>query len=248
MWCGARSRPKVGYMDGVRQLQNRILNSLPPIYFAKSFHLLSPSPGARPVIVTADQPIDYLYFLCRGIGSVITVSSSGQLAEAGMVGREGFGPTSLAVGAQKSIHQIVMQVGGYGHRMTARAARRHIERHSLFANLLARYLHSFSSQVSYTVWANVNLTIHERLARWLLMTHDRTDGDEIILTHDFIALMLGVRRPSITTSLHMLEGKKLVRSERGRITIRDRKGLEEFAGEAYGKPEEEYNELFGTKL
>jgi hypothetical protein len=60
--------------------------------------------------------------------------------------------------------------------------------------------------------------------------------------------MLGVRRPSITTSLHMLEGKKLVRSERGRITIRDRKGLEEFAGEAYGKPEEEYNELFGTKL
>lgn len=104
MWCGARSRPKVGYMDGVRQLQNRILNSLPPDIFCEIIPSLEPVTLERgQVIVTADQPIDYLYFLCRGIGSVITVSSSGQLAEAGMVGREGFGPTSLAVGAQKSI-------------------------------------------------------------------------------------------------------------------------------------------------
>ncbi|GAA5629149.1 hypothetical protein Brsp05_04448 [Brucella sp. NBRC 12953] len=236
-------------MDGIRHVQNRILNSLPPDIFSAILPSLEPVTLERgQVLVTAGQPIDYLYFLCNGIGSVITVSASGLLAEAGMVGREGFGPTSLAVGASKSIHQIVMQVGGYGHRITAKAARTHIERHRLFATLLARYLQSFSSQVSYTVWANVNLNIHERLARWLLMSHDRTDGDEIILTHDFIALMLGVRRPSITTGLHMLEGKKLIRSERGRITIRDRKGLEEFAGEAYGKPEEEYCQLFGTHL
>ncbi|WP_079211027.1 Crp/Fnr family transcriptional regulator [Brucella pituitosa] len=236
-------------MDGVRPLQNRILTSLPPDIFCEIFSSLEPVTLERgQIIIAADQPVDYLYFLNSGIGSVIAGSSSGQLAEAGMVGREGFCPTSLAVGANKSIHQIVMQVGGYGHRINATVARAHIERHSLFANLLARYLQSFSSQVSYTVWANVNLNIHERLARWLLMSHDRTDGDEIILTHDFIALMLGVRRPSITTSLHMLEGKKLIRSERGRITIRDRKGLEEFAGEAYGKPEAEYSQLFGTGL
>jgi CRP-like cAMP-binding protein len=82
-------------MDGVRQLQNRILNSLPPDIFCEIIPSLEPVTLERgQVIVTADQPIDYLYFLCRGIGSVITVSSSGQLAEAGMVGREGFGPTS----------------------------------------------------------------------------------------------------------------------------------------------------------
>lgn len=70
------------------------------------------------------------------------------------------------------------------------------------------------------------------------MSHDRVDGDEIALTHDFISLMLSVRRPSVTTALHVLEGKRFIRSERGRIMIRDRRGIEEFAGNAYGKPEE----------
>lgn len=241
--------PKAGYMDGVIQLKNRILRSLSPDVFHDIFSSFEPVALERgQIIVPANKPIDYLYFLCDGIASVITVSASGQLAEAGMVGREGFAPTSIAVGANTSLHQVAMQVSGTGHRISATDLRAHLDKHSVLANLLARYIQSFASQVSYTVWANVNLHIQERLARWLLMAHDRTDTDEIELTHDFIALMLGVRRPSITTGMHTLEGKKLVRSERGRITIRDRKGLEDFAGDAYGKPEEEYLTLFGTVL
>lgn len=230
------------------KLHNRLLKSLPPDILNSICSSLEPVTLERgQVIVRANQSIDYLYFLCGGISSVIAVSTRGQLAEAGMVGREGFSPTSGAVGATTSIHEIIMQVSGYGHRIAVSAAREEINRNSVFASLLARYIQTFASQVSYTVWANVNLHVHERLARWLLMSHDRVDGDEIILTHDFIALMLGVRRPSITTGLHLLEGKKLVRSERGRITIRDRRGLEEFAGEAYGKTEEEYSQLFGAR-
>ncbi|PWL16564.1 Crp/Fnr family transcriptional regulator [Falsochrobactrum shanghaiense] len=231
------------------KLHNRLLKSLPSDVLGNIYSLLEPVTLERgQIIVRANRPIDYLYFLCGGIASVIATSTRGRVAEAGMVGREGFSPTSGAVGATTSIHDVIMQVSGYGHRIAISAAIKEINRNSMFASLLARYIHSFASQISYTVWANVNLHIHERLARWLLMSHDRTDGDEIILTHDFIALMLGVRRPSITTGLHLLEGKRLVRSERGRIIIRDRRGLEEFAGEAYGKPENEYSQLFGDRL
>lgn len=227
------------------KLHNWLLNSLPLHTLTDIRSALEPVPLERgQVIVRAHQPIDYLYFLSRGIGSVIMVSSQGGIAEAGMVGREGFCPTSGAVGATTSIHDVIMQVKGYGHRIAVSAAREEIARNGLFAELLARYIQSFASQISYTVWANVKLSIHERLARWLLMAHDRIDGDEIAVTHDLIALVLGVRRPSITTGLHILEGKKLIISGRGRIVIRDRKGLEAFVGEAYGKPEEEYIQLF----
>ncbi len=115
----------------------------------------------------------------------------------------------------------------------------------VFSNLLARYIQAFGSQISFTALSNAVHSIDERLARWLLMCHDRVDGDEIALTHEFISLMLAVRRPSVTTALHVLEGYKLIRSERGRITIRDRQALETFAGDAYGKPEQEYSRLIG---
>jgi CRP-like cAMP-binding protein len=197
------------------------------------------------VIVNANGPIDYVYFLCSGIGSVITVSSDGNQAEAGMFGREGFSPTSAGVGGTVSVHEVLMQVAGWGYRMTLDATLKAISSYPSFANLLARFIQTFASQISYTVLSNVNYQIDVRLARWLLMTHDRVDGDEIALTHDFISLMLGVRRPSVTTALHVLEGEKFIRSERGLITIRDRRGLEDFAGASYGRPEEEYRRLIG---
>lgn len=138
-----------------------------------------------------------------------------------------------------------MQVEGYGYRMTLDAALQAISQNPAFANLLARFIQTFASQISFTALSNANYQIDVRLARWLLMSHDRVDGDEIALTHDFISLMLSVRRPSVTTALHVLEGKRFIRSERGRIMIRDRRGMEEFAGNAYGKPEDEYRRLIG---
>jgi CRP-like cAMP-binding protein len=226
--------------------RNRLLALLPAHEFRSIESALEPIHLERGfVIVEADKPIEYVYFLCSGIGSVITVSAGGQRAEAGMFGREGFSPTSAGVGGTVSVHEVLMQVVGFGYRMPLQATADAISQNSVFANLLARFIQTFSSQISYTALSNVNFQVDERLARWLLMSHDRVDGDEIALTHDFISLMLGVRRPSVTTALHVLEGKKLVRAERGRITIRDRKAMEEFAGNAYGKPEEEYRRLIG---
>lgn len=193
----------------------------------------------------ADRRIDHVYFLTSGIGSVVTFSADGQRAEAGMFGLEGFSPTPAGVGGTISIHQVIMQVEGRGFRMPLDAVRAAISEQPVFGNLLARFIQTFATQISYTALCNVTYQVDERLTRWLLMCHDRVDGDEIALTHDFISLMLGVRRPSVTTALHVLEGRKLIQAERGRITIRDRKGMLEFAGQAYGKPEEEYRRLIG---
>lgn len=198
------------------------------------------------VVIAANSDISYVYFLCEGIASVLTVTSEVQSAQAGMCGREGFSPTSAGVGGTLSIHEVVMQVGGYGYRLPVEVLQNALSQCPVFANLLARYIQTFSTQISYTSLCNANYQVDARLARWLLMCHDRVDGDEISLTHDFISFMLSVRRPSVTTALHVLEGNKLVRAERARITIRDRRGLEQFAGDAYGKPEEEYRQLIDS--
>ncbi|WP_018902702.1 Crp/Fnr family transcriptional regulator [Rhizobium sp. 2MFCol3.1] len=226
---------------------NRLLASLPTAeYNAIAGNLEAIDLRQGFVVVGANGPIDYVYFLCSGIGSVITVSADGNQAEAGMFGREGFSPTSAGVGGAVSVHEVLMQVAGWGYRMTVDATLEAISTYPAFANLLARFIQTFATQISYTVLSNVNYQIDVRLARWLLMSHDRVDGDQISLTHDFISLMLGVRRPSVTTALHVLEGEKFIRAERGLITIRNRRGLEEFAGDSYGRPEEEYRRLIGT--
>ncbi len=228
-------------------LRNRILALLPENEFELFRDCLEPInlPKGQ-VIAGANGVFENVYFLCSGIGSVVTASTDGHRAEAGMVGREGFCPTSAGVGGTISIHEVVMQVAGDGYRMSLEAITRKLPRTPVFANLLARFIQAFSAQISFTALCNANYQMDQRLARWLLMCHDRLEGNEISLTHGVIASMLAVRRPSITNALHVLEGKKLVVTERGRITIRDRKGLEEFAGGAYGGPEEEYRRLIGS--
>ncbi len=225
---------------------NRLLSLLPPAELADVANALHPIDlGRGDLIVSAKGPIDYVYFLGSGIASVVTTSRDGHRAEAGMVGREGFCPTTAGVGGTISVHEVLMQVPGKAYRMPVETIAERLPGNPIFANLLARFLQSFAAQISFTALCNANYQVDQRLARWLLMCHDRLEGDEISLTHDFISLMLAVRRPSITNAFHVLEGRKLVIAERGRVTIRDRRGLEDFASGAYGEPEEEYRRLIG---
>ena len=120
-----------------------------------------------------------------------------------------------------------------------------ISRSPSLHDLLLRYVQTLQLQASYTALSNAVHPIEERLARWLLMCHDRWDTNAMPLTHEFMSIMLAVRRPSVTTSLHVLEGNGFIRAERGNIIIRDRAGLEEFAGDSYGPPEREYERLIG---
>lgn len=197
------------------------------------------------VLATVDQQIEHVYFLEEGIGSVVSVSPEGQKAEAGMFGFEGFAPTPPAVGPTRSFHEVVIQSNGFGHRLDVASLPELMQECKVFARLLSKASYNLATQVSYTALSNAVHRVNERLARWLLMCHDRVRKDEISITHDYIALMLAVRRPSVTTALHVLEGNRFIRSERGVVAIRDRKAMEEFAQDAYGKPEEEYRHLFG---
>jgi len=110
-------------------------------------------------------------------------------------------------------------------------------------SLSLRYGRSLALQVSFTALANAKFEIRQRLARWLLMIQDRTDMNPFNLTHEYISIMLGVRRPSVTEAMHVLEGERLIRSTRNEIEIVDRRGLVSLAGEIYGSSERDYERL-----
>jgi CRP-like cAMP-binding protein len=111
--------------------------------------------------------------------------------------------------------------------------------------LLLRFVQAFMTQMSQTTLATARANVEERLARWLLMAHDRLDGNELPLTHEFLALALGVRRAGVTTALRELEERSLVSVKRGVIVLEDRNGLVKLAGDLYGVPEAEYRRLTG---
>ncbi|XKM43509.1 Crp/Fnr family transcriptional regulator (plasmid) [Rhizobium ruizarguesonis] len=198
-------------------------------------------------IAQAGEPLESVYFLSSGIGSVLAVSDSGLKAEAGMFGREGFAPTASSVGANTNPYDIVIQVEGFAHRLPVGLFQEIVADNRVFADLLSRYLYVFAAQVAYTALANAAFKIDQRLARWLLMCHDRLVADDMPITHQFISFMLAVRRPSVTTALHMLEGEGLIRSDRGRVVLRDRPGLEEYSAGSYGQPEHEYRVLLQAR-
>jgi CRP-like cAMP-binding protein len=193
--------------------------------------------------ITAGQPIEHIYYLVSGIGSVISSTPEGNRAEAGLFGLEGHIPTAGIAEVEISPHDIDIQVKGSAYRMRYDDYRRWMDTSRPFARVMIRYIEAFTIQLSYAAISNAVHDVNERLARWLLMCHDRVPGNEIGLTHDFISLMLAVRRPSVTTSLHVLEGSGFIKSERGMITIRNRTALEEFAQDAYGRPEQEFRRL-----
>ncbi|NLR97190.1 Crp/Fnr family transcriptional regulator [Rhizobium sp. P38BS-XIX] len=195
-------------------------------------------------IAMEGSPIDYVYFLTSGIGSLLTHTPEGRTAEAGVFGPEGYVPTSAIAGVEISSYDVLIQSEAEADRMSYHRFRQHMLESKNFSKLMIRSIEAFSIQLAYNAISNALHDVTERLARWLLMCHDRVPGHEITLTHEFLSTMLAVRRPSVTTSLHVLEGNGYIRAERGRITIRNRSALEEFAHDAYGKPEREYDRLF----
>ena len=196
------------------------------------------------VIIEPDQPIEHIYFLESGVGSNVAVSPKGQQVETAMFGWEGVAPIDPIMGSDRTLNRIYMQVADDAWRIGRAPFMAAFDVSPTLRSLMLRYVHSVGIQTSHTALSNAVHTIDERLARWLLMCDDRCDG-EIELTHEFLAVMLAVRRPSITTALHVLEGAGLIRAGRGCISIKDRRGLEEFAADAYGKPESEYRRLIG---
>ncbi len=227
-------------------LRNRLLALMAAEDFALLERHLEPLAQKKSfVLVEADGSVDHVYFPETSIGSIIATSPEGLEVEAGIFGFEGVGPLPAVFGLDRSPHCVMIQVPGTAYRIERTALGRAMERSGSLRDLLLRFAHVQGVQSNFTALSNAVHPVDERLARWLLMGHDRTFGNELALTHEFLAIMLAVRRPSVTTALHVLEGNGFIRAERGFITIRNRRGLEEFAHDAYGQPEEEYRRLIG---
>jgi CRP-like cAMP-binding protein len=233
-------------MSDQSTFRNRLISLLPAEDFDHLRPHLQPTTLNRGHMLSKpNEPVGQIHFLEEGIGSIVAISAGGQECEAGLFGSEAFTPTMIALGADRSPLKIIVQVAGNGHWIDADVFSNIVDQRPHLKRLLLLFTQTLNLQTSYTALSNAVHPIDERLARWILMCHDRTSGDEFALTHEFLALMLAVRRPSVTTALHVLEGNKFIASERGYITVRNRSALQEFAGDAYGQPEAEYLRLIG---
>ncbi|MDB5529133.1 MAG: cyclic nucleotide-binding protein [Devosia sp.] len=202
----------------------------------------------RQLLAEEHRPLQYAYFLQSGLASIVARTPTTKAAEIGIVGREGVVGSELAIGDRQSPFEVFVQMEGTALRIGAAELETAIGQSESLRLLLGRYSRSLWIQAAYTAITNAQSRIEARLARWLLMVHDRADGDAFHITHEFMALMLAVRRPGVTVALHELEGKGLIRSLRREVVIRDREGLIEMADGGYTLPEIEYERLIGAPL
>lgn len=208
-------------------------------------HLESVTLAVRKRLEKPNQRIDAVYFPESGFASVVATQSSGKEVEVGLIGREGMTGLSIVLGDHRSPHSTYVQAAGEGKCIPAKELRNAMRNSVSLRDSLLKYVQAFGVQTSHTAICNAQSRLDIRLARWLLMAHDRIGNDTLPLTHEFLSLMLGVRRPGVTDVLNALRKLGLISYQRGQITVRDRKGMERTAGEAYGTPEAEYRRLIG---
>lgn len=185
------------------------------------------------VLCEPGEQLRHVYFPNSGIISLLTPVDGHSSVEVGLVGREGMAGMALFLGVNVSPVRMLVQGSGTAMRIRATEFRHELGRNPALRRSLNRYLYGFMAQVAQTTGCNRFHQIGARLARWLLMTHDRVASNQFQLTHEFLAHMLGVRRSGITLAARILQKKKLIRYSRGKITILNRKGLEHASCECY---------------
>ena len=219
--------------------RNRLLAALSSADLALLQPNLDPvSLELRHVLETANEPITHSYFIDSGIASVVASNGNHRRRiEVGLVGFEGMTGLAVVLGNDRSPNENFMQVGGDGRRISADKLRVAMQESPSIQGAFLNFAHAFLNQVSNTALSNGTASIEERLARWLLMAHDRLNDDTIPLTHEFLSLMLGVRRAGVTVALNALERKGVISLTRGQILITDREGLKASANGPYAELE-----------
>lgn len=208
-------------------------------------HLTLVSLNKGDVLVNANKPIKQVYFPEDALGSVVALTRDNRRIEVGLFGRDGMSGTAILLGTDRSPHETFTQIAGPAFRITVQHLRQALQQSPTWATLLLRYVEAFNVQVSHTAVANGIYTLEERLARWLLMSHDRMQGDDLPLVHEFLSMMLAVRRAGVSEALQTLEAAGAIRAARGLITVADRTRLEHAAGGSYGQSEAEHHRLMG---
>jgi CRP-like cAMP-binding protein len=229
--------------------RNHLLRALPPDDAALIERYLEPVQLQRRFVLERPHvPIEHVYFPESGVASTVAHAGRERRAETGLFGRDGMSGSAVVMGDDRSSLDCFMQVAGEGQRIASASLREAMETSPTLRLLLLRFVQTTIAQTTQTALANAQARLEERLCRWLLMCHDRIDGEVLPLTHDFLATMLAVRRAGVTMAVHVLEGRGLIRAERGSIRINDREGLEIGAAGTYGVAEAEYQRLIGVRL
>jgi CRP-like cAMP-binding protein len=224
--------------------KNRVLASLPAV------EIKCLAPHLSPVTLKINrnlhdpgQTIDTVYFLEEGVCSVVVTMENGNSVEVGIIGRDGFVGLSGVLGTERSPNRAFMQIPGHGFSVKAKVLQEQCEVSSELRLRFQRFVQAMLVQTAQTAACNRVHELEERLARWLLMCQDRVQNDRIPITHEFLAMMLGTRRTTVTVAAGMLHKAGLIAYSRGNVTIENRKGLEQAACECYHIIHEEYARL-----
>jgi CRP-like cAMP-binding protein len=225
-------------------IANRILAQLPPEEYERlSPHLEPVTLALGEVIHYPQEPVTHVYFPNRGTVSVIATFEDGGGVEVGVVGNEGMFGLNVVLGSLTTPHEALIQMAGDGFRTPASTIREEFKKGGQLHDLILRYTQAFVIQIAQTAACNRSHPLGGRLARWLLMSHDRAMKDELLLTHEFIAIMLGTRRAGISEAAGKLQGDGLITYKRGHIRIVDREGLESSTCECYQIVKTEFERL-----
>lgn len=228
--------------------ENRLLAALPE----EDFDLVSSdtekvSLALKEVLYEPGQPIEHVYFVTSGVVSLLVTMQNASAVEIATVGNEGVVGMPVFLGAETSPIRAITQIPGSALRMSVAAFKRVVEPAGAIHDLIRRYSQALINQISQSVACNHLHSIEDRMCRWLLTCHDRVGADDFPLSHEFLAQMLAVRRPSVTIAAGSLQKAGLITYRRGHVTIVDRPALEAGACECYGVVRHQYDRLLGTR-
>jgi CRP-like cAMP-binding protein len=216
---------------------NRLLAALS----SKDRELLEPDLEAvdlplRRSLAQRNRRVEHVYFIDSGIASI--VADGPQPIEVGIIGNEGISSVGVLLGSDRSQHDIYMQIAGDGRRIRAEILAHADQRSPGLHRVLMRYVNVLIAQLTHTAQSNGKSKAEVRLARWLLLAHDRLEGDQLPLTHELLSIMLGTPRPGVTLALGQLTSEGLIKTGRGRIKILKRRGLEAKCQGIYEPPDQ----------
>ena len=229
--------------------KNHLLAALPDAEWQRWLPQLEPiEMPLGQVLYESGSTLSYVYFPTTSIVSLLYLLENGASAEIAVVGNEGIVGVSLFMGGESTPSRAVVQSAGQGFRLNARIMKEEFNRAGPVLHLLLRYTQALITQMSQTAVCNRHHTLDQQLCRWLLLSLDRLQGDDLVMTQELIANMLGVRREGVTEAAGHLQAAGLIRYVRGHITVLDRPGLEKRTCECYAVVKKECDRLLPAKL
>ncbi len=233
---------------GPKAHANRLLELLPHKDYQRIRPHLQPITLANgQSLYRADKPIEFVYFIETGVGSLVNTMANGDATEVGTIGNEGVVGLPLLLGDALAPTCVYVQVPGSGLRMRASVFSKELARSASMRAVMLLYAHAFFNQVAQSAACNQFHSLEQRCCRWMLMTHDRMRSDQFLLTQEFLAMMLGVQRTGVSATAGALQRDGLITYKRGNVTVLDRRGLKRRSCECYGVSRKEFDRLLGKR-